>query len=179
MKEIYIVISKTGTILCKMLRLFTHEEYNHASLSLDGELNSMFSFGRIYPYIPWLGGFVEESPHFGTMKRFSETEVRVLTVSVSDEVYDKLNNELHQMLSDKCSYHYDVFGLICAAFNKVYRRKNYYYCSAFVRDVLVKHGIESPDLFPEIVRPTDFLEIPDCSEIYNGKLREFAGAVNT
>lgn len=179
MKKIYIVLSQTGSIVCKILEKFTHDDYNHVSLSLDGELNSMFSFGRIYPYIPWWGGFVEESPHFGTMKRFSETEVRVLAVSVNDDIYDRLKSELQQMLSEKYSYHYDVVGLICAAFNKVYRRKNHYYCSEFVREVLVKHGIESPDLFPEIVRPTDFLEIPDCSEIYNGKLREFAGAVNT
>lgn len=179
MKDIYVVISKTGTILCKFLRLFTHEEYNHASLSLDGNLDIMFSFGRVYPYFPWYGGFVEESTRFGTLKRFSETEARVLSISVSDEIFDKISDELHQMLSDKCSYHYDTIGLICAAFNKVYRRKNYYYCSEFVRDVLVRYGIESPDLFPEIVRPTDFLEIPNCNEIYNGKLREFASVINT
>lgn len=179
MKEIYIVISKTGTILCKMLRVFTHEEYNHASLSLDKNLDIMFSFGRVYPYFPWYGGFVEESPHFGTFKRFSETEVHVLAVPVSEDIYDRLNIEMYQMLADKHNYHYDILGLILAGFKKVYRRKNYYYCSEFVREVLVKYGIKNPEQFPEIVRPTDFLEIPDCSEIYNGKLREFASAVDT
>lgn len=176
MKEIYIVISKTGTILCKMLKHFTHEEYNHASLSLDRNLDIMFSFGRINPYFPWYGGFVEESPHFGTFKRFSETEVHVLAVPVSDEIYDRLESEMHQMLADKRNYHYDTLGLILAGFKKIYRRENYYYCSEFVREELVKHEIENPELFPEIVRPTDFLNIPNASEIYSGKLREFAAA---
>lgn len=179
MKKIYIVLSKTGSIVSKILRLFTHDDYNHVSLSLDSNLDIMFSFGRYHPYFPWIGGFVEESPHFGTLKRFSETTVRVLEISVSEDIFNEISLELNEMISKKYQYHYDSIGLICAAFHRVVRRKNYYYCSEFVREVLVKYGIESPELFPEIVRPMDFLEIPDCSEIYNGKLREFANMVNT
>lgn len=179
MKEIYIVLSQTGSVVCKMLEMFTRDDYNHVSLSLDSNLDIMFSFGRLYTYFPWIGGFVEESPHFGTLKRFSETEVRVLAIAVSEKVFNEISEELNKMFSQKSQYHYDSIGVICAAFNRIYRRKNYYYCSEFVREVLVKFGAVNPELFPKIVRPINFLDIPDANVIYCGKLREFASTVNT
>ena len=43
-KQIYIVISQTGTILSRILKLVTKAEYNHASISLVPDLNTMYSF---------------------------------------------------------------------------------------------------------------------------------------
>jgi len=60
MKKIYIVISQTGTILSKIIKLVTKKEYNHASLSMEGSLEKMYSFGRKDPYNPFIGVFVIE-----------------------------------------------------------------------------------------------------------------------
>lgn len=72
-KQIFIVITQTGTMLSRILKRITGAEYNHASLSLSQDLTRMYSFGRRHPYNPFWGGFVIESPHAGTFRRFSDT----------------------------------------------------------------------------------------------------------
>ena len=54
----------------------------------------MYSFGRRHPYNPFWGGFVIESPRTGTFKRFSETKVLVLSVSVTEEQHAELKEML-------------------------------------------------------------------------------------
>ena len=71
---VYIVISQTGTALSRVLKFITGAKYNHASISLVPDLSKMYSFGRVNPYNPVHGGFVVESPHYGTFKRFSGTK---------------------------------------------------------------------------------------------------------
>jgi len=88
-KQIYIVVSQTGTILSRILKRITGAEYNHASLSFSPDLLTMYSFGRMHPYNPVWGGFVKESPNSGTFKRFSGTRVVVLSITVSQEKYLK------------------------------------------------------------------------------------------
>ena len=77
-RQLYIVISQTGTLLSRILKQITGAEYNHASISLSRDLERMYSFGRRHPYNPFWGGFVIESPRTGTFKRFSEISGRML-----------------------------------------------------------------------------------------------------
>ena len=51
-KKIYILLSFTGTILSRIIRMYTKDKYCHASLSLDKEFNELYSFGRLNPYNP-------------------------------------------------------------------------------------------------------------------------------
>ena len=60
MKKIYIVLTHSGTALSKIIKGFTKDEFSHVSISLDKELNEMYSFGRLNPYNPFWGGFVHE-----------------------------------------------------------------------------------------------------------------------
>lgn len=69
-RQLYIVISQTGTLLSRILKQITGAEYNHASISLSRDLERMYSFGRRHPYNPFLGGFVIESPRTGTSSVF-------------------------------------------------------------------------------------------------------------
>lgn len=172
-KEIYIVISQTGSVISKMLKKITGAEYNHVSVSLDPCLRVMYSFGRKYAYFPFSGGFVAESTRFGTLKRFSETRAIVMSVSVSESSYRKIGTHLKKMLANREKYRYDNLGLLLAYFNIIYKRKKYYYCSDFVREILVRFGVETPKLFLPIVHPEHFLKLPDSRVIYRGLLSEY------
>ncbi len=172
-KEIYIIITNTPSIVSGIIAKFTHTPYNHVSVSLDAELEQMFSFGRRYKYIPWIGGFVQESPHFGTLGRFPQTEAIVLKMTVDASTYADISERLANMLEHKYAYRYDTLGLFAAIFGKTIKRENYYYCSEFVKELLIKFGIESTESFEGIVRPMDFLELPSTHVIYRGRLSEF------
>ena len=51
-KNIYIVVSCTGSAASEIISLFTHKEYNHVSLAFDQQLKTIVSYNggeRVYP----------------------------------------------------------------------------------------------------------------------------------
>ena len=60
-KYIYLVLTKTGTWLSKLICTFSQIKYAHSSISFDGSFTKMYSFGRTNSDNPFSGGFVEES----------------------------------------------------------------------------------------------------------------------
>lgn len=86
-KQLYIVLSQTGTVLSRILKFTTGAEYNHSSISLSEDLSKMYSFGRKNPYNPFWGGFVKESPHTGTFKRFQGTKVIIFAVEIDENLH--------------------------------------------------------------------------------------------
>lgn len=172
-RDVYIVLSQTGTILSRILKLVTHAKYNHSSISLQSDLGEMFSFGRIHPYNPFSAGFVRESTQWGTFKRFSKAKAMVMKVSVSEENYHAMEQRLSEMYENRKQYHYNYGGLLAAAFHKCLRKENCYYCSEFVRDLIVEFGIVAKNVFHDIVKPIDFLQEFSDNVIYSGELRAF------
>ncbi len=173
-KQLYIVLSQTGTLLSRILKAITGADFNHVSISLSGDLETMYSFGRRHPYNPFWGGFVMESPHAGTFKRFSHTEVLVLKVDVTKEQYTQLRRRLDAMWIQRRTYHYNITGL-CLAYFQIERKKtNCYYCSEFVGELLIQSRIAGAEsLRSAIIQPIHFLHLPH-SQIYRGKLSDYA-----
>lgn len=172
-KQLYIVISQTGTLLSRILKLVTGAEYNHASIGVSADLKKLYSFGRRHPYNPFWGGFVMESPCRGTFKRFSNTKVVVIAVEIQEEQYIEICKYLMQMYRHREIYHYNYMGLFLAAFHIRRQKKNCYYCSEFVKEVLLKGRVRGADQLLAIVKPIHFLTIPH-RQLYCGKLREYS-----
>ena len=170
---IYVIVTQTGTVLSRILKLFTHARYNHASVSDDETLESMYSFGRLNPYNPFHGGFVREGKSVGTFKRFRNTEAVVIAIPVSKELCEDFRRDVSEMYGHRQDYAYNYRGLFLAAFGVAAKTPNAFYCSEFVRYILERHEVISEGTFSGIVRPTDFLQIEGSKIIYRGKLRNF------
>ena len=175
-RKLYIVLSRTGTNLSKIIRLVTKARYNHVSLSLDPELNEMYSFGRRYPRNPLWGGFVQESKDCGFFKRFNETEVKVLSIDIDERTYQDIRSEFNYMRDHKFLYHYNYVGLVLAAFNIQFKPQYTYYCSEFAKEVLLQHHIEGAQKLEKVPQPIHFETIPNTLEIYTGKLNQYRAA---
>ncbi|MGI6280082.1 MAG: hypothetical protein ACOYJS_05940 [Acutalibacteraceae bacterium] len=173
-KQLYIVVSQTGTALSRILKIITRKEFNHASLSLEEDLRYMYSFGRKNPYNPFIGGFVKESASFGTFKRFPDTEVIVLKLDISEEKYREISSMIDAMFKRRKEYHYNYLGLWLAAFRICFKSDKRYYCSEFVKDILVRFNIDGANRLREIVHPMNFLDIPQAELVYRGKLTEYS-----
>ena len=169
--KVYVVVTQTGTILSRLLKVITHADYNHVSLSVDPTLNVLYSFGRKHPYNALIGGFVKESPKFGTFKRFSETEAIVLALEIPEEKRQEIEADLVEMYEHRKEYRYDTIGLLLAWAKILYVRENTYYCSSFVKAFLVEHGLTDEAPFGRFPKPIEFLDIDGAEEIYRGKLR--------
>ena len=133
----------------------------------------MYSFGRRHPYNPFWGGFVIESPRTGTFKRFSETKVLVLSVSVTEEQHAELKEMLDVMWKRRRKYSYNYIGLCLAYFHVVWKQEGCYYCSEFVGELLAKSRVDGTEqLRSSIIQPMQFLRMPHTL-LYCGKLREY------
>ncbi|MBP5242179.1 MAG: hypothetical protein J6Z36_00630 [Clostridia bacterium] len=172
-KKIYILLSQTGTVVSRLIKRVTHAEYNHASIALDKTLSPCYSFARKYKYFPIWGAFVTEAPDRGTFKRFRGTQACVLSLDVTDEQYLSIKNRLEEMYSNRKNYHYNYGGLFSAYFKKVRRKKNHYYCSEFVNELLEQSGVIPAGHLGEIVQPVDFLKLAKAQVVYRGLLRNY------
>lgn len=177
--RIYIVVTQTGTMLSRVLKFITNAQYNHVSVSLDPSLNTMYSFGRKNPYNPFWGGFVMESPHFGTFKRFSETDSVVICLTLTPEQKIRIEQKLEEMYENRKNYSYNTIGLLLAALKIHYQRERSYYCSEFVKAILEEFDLISDTPVGKIPKPVEFLQLRGGQVVYRGKLRLYEGPEST
>lgn len=170
MKKIYIILTYTGTILSKIVKIYTRKEYSHVSISLDQDLTRMYSFGRLNPYNPFVGGFVHENINKGTFKRFKKTKTKIYSLEIDEEKYEHLEEIINKIQERKNLYKFNVIGLIAVALNVKIKREKHFYCAEFVKYVLEQSHVLS---LPEIVKPSDFEKVQGLSEVYRGVLKEY------
>lgn len=170
MKKIYIVLTYTGTILSKIVKVYTRKEFSHVSIALDEDLKEMYSFGRLNAYNPFWGGFVHEGLDRGTFKRFKKTKARVYSLSVKDEQYEKVKEVIRDIQNNRLDYNFNILGLIGVVINYKIKRERYFYCAEFVKYVLEESNI---CYLPDVVKPEDFKDIDDLNVVYNGRLQEY------
>ena len=171
MKKIYIVLTYTGTILSRIIKGYTRDEFSHVSISLDEELTQMYSFGRLNAYNPFIGGFVHEQIDKGTFKRFKNTKSKVYSLEIMDEQYDIIKTTINEFETSKKEYKFNILGLFAAGFNIRIKRKKYLYCAEFVKYVLEISEVKT-DL-PEIIKPDHLKNICGLKLIYSGKLKNY------
>ena len=170
-KKIYIVLTQTGTILSRIIKFSTKAEYAHVSLSLDRKLKKMYSFGRLNPYNPFIGGFVHEGIYVGTFKRFKNTIAEIYSIEVTIEQYNKIENLIKEIEENKEYYKFNFIGLTLAGINYRYKKDKKFYCAEFVKYLTDEANINL-DL-PDVIKPIDFKEKADLELLYKGVLKNY------
>lgn len=171
MKDIYIVLTHSGTVLSRMIKFYTKKRYSHVSIALDIDSDKMYSFGRRTPYNPFFAGFVEESSKEGFFKRFQEAEAMIYTFQVTDEQYEGMKQLIEKFAVNREQYKFNILGLFSVAIHKKIQRKNSFYCAEFVKYVIESQEIETN--LPELIKPEDFAKLKNVKPIYQGKLQDY------
>lgn len=168
--HLYIVITRTNTVLSKIIQWSKNDDYTHAAISLDIDLNSMYSFGRKYTYNPFVGKFKRETFDQGAYK-FSKTLPGVIMeVEVTEQQYEKVRTLLKHFIANKEFYKYNYKGLLYGLFNKKSCRDDRFSCSEFVYYLLYEAGIVDFKISRNLVRPQNFLCIKGRI-LYKGDLK--------
>ena len=174
MQKILIIMSHTGTWLSKLIRKVTGNTYNHVSVSMKEDLSEMYSFGRRNPYNAVVAGFVQEHPRRGTFRRFKNTICQVLELEVSDESYGIMHDIVKRFYEERTRFKFNFLGVLKARKNINYQTSyRKFYCSQFVRYLLVCGHVITDDFFGKVVTPQDFTRIPGVVTVYEGLLRDF------
>lgn len=170
---IYIVLSKTGTWLSKSIGKVTNSEYTHVALSLDSEFNKMYTFGRLNPDNPFVGGLTIENLYDGVYKKFSGCKCLIYRLWVTNEQLESLKREIKFYLDSDIEYKYNFIGLFAVLLDKPLKRKEHYFCSEFITTLLENSDIWKSDKVPELTRPMDLLSINNKEIIYEGLVEDF------
>ena len=171
MRKIYIVLTYTGTILSKVVKIYTRKEFSHVSISLDKELTKMYSFGRLNPYNPFWAGFVHEAPRKGTFKRFKNTTSKIYSLEVTDEQYKKIEKIINDFDKNKKLYRFNMIGLVAVIAHQKVERNKKFYCAEFVKYVFEQSNLKIA--LPEIIKPDDFEQIEGLDIVYKGLINEY------
>lgn len=172
MKRIYLILTYSGTILSRIIKIYTRDEFAHVSISLDEELNQMYGFGRLNPYNPFIGGFVHEGINIGTFKRFRKTQTAVYSIMISDEQYKKIKETIKLIRECPIAYKFNIIGLFGAGFNIRIHMRHSFYCAEFVKYLLEKARVKNN--LPEIIKPEDFKRLDNIRLEYKGSLCEYS-----
>ncbi len=172
-KNVYVVLSHTGTLLSFIIKVLKRSRLNHASISFVDDLSEMYSFGRVDSANPFIGGFVRESPNFGTMRQFRRTWAEVFCFEVEEEIYNRLQAMAEKMYQNRKSYKYNYKGLFLAIFNVSSHAPYRYYCSEFVAMMLREGNIIPKDALTEVAHPMDMYALPGSTLVYAGPLRAY------
>ncbi|WCF08158.1 hypothetical protein NDS46_28535 [Paenibacillus thiaminolyticus] len=171
-RKIYILLTDTGTVFSKLIRLYTKAPLNHASIALDSELREVYSFGRKHPLNPFYGGFVKERVQGYLVRTEARpTQCALYSCTVSTDTYERIRLRLKQMEQNPEQYKYNLLGLFGIIFNIHIRRENAYFCSQFVASMLQEHGMYVVDKNWVWVTPEDFRHSPSLQLVYRGDLR--------
>ena len=127
MKTIFILLTKYSDWRSNLLYYFTGFGYTHASIGLDDE-DCYYSFNY--------RGFAIE-----TMEKHREKGVKKslrFRIQVSEETYKNLKQRIFEFKDNQSLYQYDRKAVALAFLRIPYQRKNRYFCSQFVAELLVQ-----------------------------------------
>lgn len=173
-KNIYILLTDTGTLFSRAIKMFTKAPLNHASIAFDSELTELYSFGRKNPNNPIIGGFVKESV-YGSLIRCdrSVTRCALYKITVDAQVYERIRRYIRNFEENQELYRYNLLGLFGILMKCKIERKHAYFCSQFVASVFHENGVPLVNKHPAFVTPADLETSASLQQIYRGDLRSY------
>lgn len=169
-KKVYILLTDTGTLFTKLIKLYTKRPFNHASLSFDPELLEVYSFGRKKVENPFHGGFVKEDVRIDLFKR---ADCAIYSFTVPEDELKKMESYVKNMEEHKELYGYNFLGLFGFLLNKPIKRKNVFFCSQFVASVLKECDSLKFEKPTSLIAPSDFQNVTNFKLVYEGKLKDY------
>ncbi len=169
-KKIYLLLTDTGTLFTKLIKLFTKKRYNHASIALDAELLNVYSFGRKKVHNPVQGGFVKEDVE---QRFFQHADCAIYSLPVTESQLEQMKRFIRNIEEEEKNYRYHFLGLFGFILNKPITREKAFFCSQFVATVLMECDIMEFEKPLSLVAPFDLLEDAAWRLEYEGKLKDY------
>ena len=183
MRSVYILLARTETFFSRAIHVATGEPYTHASLSLNRDLSSMYSFARRWRKVPCFGGFVKEKVDGGVYGDHPNAPCALYEIRVSESTHNRLCEYVAALYEHRYLWHYNYLGAAANFFGKSHCGNHSRFCSEFVAKALLDSGAlptgseSRPFLDPGRVRPSMLAELPGAHCVYKGNLHELPEAV--
>ena len=172
MKTIYILLTRSGTLLAKLVYSVTGANYTHASLAFDEDLSCLYSSTRKNGYTMFPAGPSREYLDRGVFRLRPEAPCALYALEVSEEAYIRARRRANHMMAHGKLYRFNVLGLVLCAMHIRWQRRRHYFCSQFVSDVLEKSGALELPKDSTLMHPNDYPLLPQLKCLYKGRLAD-------
>lgn len=178
MKKIYILLTKSGTIVSRLVSLFTKDKYTHVSISFEECLQPMYSSSRKNGVTILPAGPCVENFYRGYLKRHPLIPCALYELKVSEEVYNEAKKNVEVIIENADKYGFNLLGLMCCGMNISFRRDRKYFCSQFVGEILNNSKALKLPKETTLMRPSDYMVIPELNCVFVGTLKELVNKYN-
>ena len=172
MNTIYILLTRSGTLLSNLVYLLTGDPFTHASISFDPTLQPLYSSARKNGETMFPAGPCREYFHRGFYKKHRHIPCALYALDVSEEHFEQAKEEMDRIISRSDEYHFNILGLALCRMNIPLRRKKKFFCSQFVAEILQRSESLPLPKVPSLMRPMDYTRLPEASCLYRGTLRD-------
>lgn len=172
-KSLYIILTRTNSLLSRLIQLVKKDMYTHAAISLDKDLTKMYSFGRKYTYLPFMGCLGLETIEAGIYKKQKDLPGVILEIKVADWQYNKAKLILNNFIKNRENYKFHYTGLLDHILKREVKLENKFLCSDFIYRILKSCGILNLNTPENLVRPQNILLGLSNRIIFEGDLKKF------
>ena len=164
MKTIYILLTRSGTLLSKLVYAATGASYTHASMAFDAELSCLYSSTRKNGYTMFPAGPSKEYLNKGVFRLRDNAPCALYALEVSDEAYSHALCRTEEFMRHSEEYSFNTLGLILCGLHIRWQRRRHYFCSQFVSEVLEQSGA--------LALPKDSTLMHQLKCLYKGRLAD-------
>lgn len=177
MKPIYIFLTRTESIVSKIVHFFTKDTYTHSAIAFDRELVHLYSSGRKNGIKMFPAGPCRERLDRGFYARVGRTPCAVYELLVTDESYERAKLEVEWFMEHQDEFKFSALGIIACKFGMAWHRKNKFFCSQFVAEILTRSGAAKLPKICCLMRPSDYITLPGIQKIFEGDIGQVAEPV--
>lgn len=143
MKKVTVLLTKYSDKVSSVIYYLTGRTYTHASLGVNG---IYYSFNY--------KGFCTET--IALHRKRGVGKSMLYELNISDEAYKSICKQIQYFQQHRTRFHYSRLGVICCFLRIPFYRKNHYFCSQFVAEVLKRSGALSFKTPAELYLPSHF-----------------------
>ena len=170
MKTIYILLTRSGTLLSNLVYTFTGANYTHASIAFDEDLSCLYSSTRKNGYTMFPAGPSREYLNRGVFKLRGDAPCALYALKVSEEAYCRAKRRADHMMAHGRLYRFNTLGLLLCGLHIRWNRRRHYFCSQFVSEVLEKSGSMELPKHSTLMHPNDYTRLEGLECLYQGQL---------
>lgn len=174
MKNIYVILSVTPTLIGKAVRIFTKSSFNHSSISLSENWSEMYSFARYRASNPLVGGFVREFPERLSLGKDKSVYIEVYKIPVSERQFNEIKSFIYSIRDDEEENIYNSRVIFSILFKQKVKTYKAYTCSEFVaRSLLIGNLVPESQVSNNII-PDDIQKIINKYAFFSGCLNNYS-----
>lgn len=165
-RKIFVLLTQLPDPAARLLRFFTFFPYTHASLGLEEDMNTFYSFN-------YKGFFVEKITRYLKPGR-KPFPCALYEMEVSQEVYRVVRQMIAGFERRKAAFRYTRLGVILSVLHIPNQRRDRYFCSHFVAEVLQRTKAARLKKHCTLYLPGDFRKLEELRLVFQGDMKRLA-----